>query len=686
MRNALIAILLLACSPLLRAQDSTAWTVDLRDVVVTAQYAPTDARSAVHPVRTLDRQTLDRRFAATAAEALAYDPALRISQDMVLGSALSLLGQDGQGVKVLVDGVPVIGRMNGNVDLGQLPLHRVERIEIVEGPLSVQYGTDALGGVVHLITKPSQLRKIESSARTAWNSIGEYRADADAGVWLHPKLLVRAQGGILRFEGFGDPDSRDLLWNPKDQWHAGASARFDAAPGHSLQYRLNILDEHIDNLGIVRRPQFRPYAFDDLYATRRLDHTLHWRGTWKEDRLHTELILARNAWDRVKERRRTDLETGDHLLILGEQDSNRLEAWHLRATVATRLPGAWNGMLGTEVRRDIAEGSRIVDPFEDRRGYSHIDDIAVFGSIRRKLFRDLEAEAGLRWSYNSRFAAPPVPSLHLRQPLAPGLALRASYARGFRAPTTKELYFEFVDANHLIFGNPDLRPETSDNVQLSLQADGRTGKLQHDWRLTAFLNDVRDRIGIYEFYVKDGVRLPAQGDTVTLQFAHFNAARWKNRGVQLAGRSSWGPWTLRAGASATAYWQPENARDPGVPAWTWAREFSWDASWRWARTGMSVSLLGRRFDRLVSFYPEPSGDGTMVRRREQAGFSLLDLQLGQPFLNDRLHLKLGVRNLLDIRRTGVLDNGASLQHNSGSGDVPVSPGRSFVLGVVWKGV
>jgi len=167
MRNALIAILLLACSPLLRAQDSTAWTVDLRDVVVTAQYAPTDARSAVHPVRTLDRQTLDRRFAATAAEALAYDPALRISQDMVLGSALSLLGQDGQGVKVLVDGVPVIGRMNGNVDLGQLPLHRVERIEIVEGPLSVQYGTDALGGVVHLITKPSQLKKVESSARTA---------------------------------------------------------------------------------------------------------------------------------------------------------------------------------------------------------------------------------------------------------------------------------------------------------------------------------------------------------------------------------------------------------------------------------------------------------------------------------------------------------------------------------------
>ena len=66
---------------------------------------------------------------------------------------MSVQGLSGENVKILIDGVPVVGRLNGNVDLSQINLTNIERVEIVEGPLSVNYGTNALAGTINLITK-----------------------------------------------------------------------------------------------------------------------------------------------------------------------------------------------------------------------------------------------------------------------------------------------------------------------------------------------------------------------------------------------------------------------------------------------------------------------------------------------------------------------------------------------------
>ncbi|MBP6184012.1 MAG: TonB-dependent receptor [Saprospiraceae bacterium] len=680
------ALFLLACvahaQPLV---DTLAWSIDLNNVVVTAQYAPTDARSAIHAVRVLNKADISRRFAATLDDVLSYDAGIRIRQDMVLGSALSLLGQDGQGIKILLDGVPVIGRMNGNVDLGQLPLHQIERIEIVEGPLSVQYGTDALGGVINIITRPTQLKRIETGLRSSYESIGEQRMDGSIGYWVLPKLLIRAEGGYLKFDGFGDEETRDLLWNPKEQWYAGAQVRYNLTDKQSLRYRFNYMDETIDNLGIERRPQFKPYAFDDYYYTQRQDHTLHWNGSWREDLFFTEVILSNNSWNRIKKRQRTDLTTNELQLIVGEQDTNALQAWHLRSTFSTKLPGRINGMAGLELRRDIATGNRIIDPYANREGLSQIDDHALFGSLRYRIVPKIEVEGGLRWSYNERFTAPAVPSIHVRWEVLDGLTARASYARGFRAPTAKELYFEFLDANHFILGNPDLKPETSDNLQTSLHWTGRTGKWNHELRTTLFYNDVRDRIGIYEFYEKDGVKIPARGDTVTLQFAHFNYDRFRNHGLQGQLKSSWNGLHIQASVMINGYYQPESKNDAAVPANTYAREYGWDASYSLKNWATTFSVMGRYYDKLVSFYPEPANGESVVRQRIQKGFSLVDLNVGQPLWDKRLILNAGVRNLFNIQRTGVLDNGASLQHNSGSGDLPVSPGRTWLVGLEWRG-
>ena len=100
---------------------------------------------------------------------------VRISQDNILGSSISMQGISGQNVKILINEIPVIGRMNGNIDLSQINLSNIERIEIVEGPMSTIYGSDALGGTINIITK--QVSANTKVINTYYESIGKYNCD-----------------------------------------------------------------------------------------------------------------------------------------------------------------------------------------------------------------------------------------------------------------------------------------------------------------------------------------------------------------------------------------------------------------------------------------------------------------------------------------------------------------------------
>lgn len=125
----------------------------LDGLVVTGQYAPNTIEKATHKVRVIDRQKMDVMSAQNLRDVLTNELNIRISQDNVLGSSMSMQGISGQNVKILIDGVPVVGRLEGNIDLSQINLNNIERVEIIEGPMSVNYGTDALAGTINLITK-----------------------------------------------------------------------------------------------------------------------------------------------------------------------------------------------------------------------------------------------------------------------------------------------------------------------------------------------------------------------------------------------------------------------------------------------------------------------------------------------------------------------------------------------------
>ena len=138
----------------------------LNDIVLTAQYKEGNANDAVHKINVITADKIEKMAAVNLRDVLSNELNVRIQQDNILGAGVSMQGIRGENVKIMIDGVPVIGRQNGNVDISQINLNDVERIEIIEGPLSVNYGTNALAGTINIITKnPKQTAGYSLQAR-----------------------------------------------------------------------------------------------------------------------------------------------------------------------------------------------------------------------------------------------------------------------------------------------------------------------------------------------------------------------------------------------------------------------------------------------------------------------------------------------------------------------------------------
>ena len=129
-------------------------SVHLDPVVVTGNAQPTTLRQSVYQVRVIDRLRIEQRAATSVLSVLTTELGVRWAQDNATGTAdIQLMGMSGRNVKILLDGVPLPDRGDTRESLLQIDPNQLERIEIVEGPLSVMYGTDALAGVINLITK-----------------------------------------------------------------------------------------------------------------------------------------------------------------------------------------------------------------------------------------------------------------------------------------------------------------------------------------------------------------------------------------------------------------------------------------------------------------------------------------------------------------------------------------------------
>lgn len=640
----------------------------LEQVVVTAQYAPTSTDKAVHSTKVIDRKRIDAQAAVTLRDVLQKETNMRISQDNILGSGLSMQGISGQNVKILIDGVPMIGRLDGNIDLSQINMNTIERIEIVEGPLSVNYGTDALAGTINLITKRDQVDDLQLEWNGYYESVGQYNTDARIGI-SRGSHRFSVSGGRNYFGGWsaGQPffafpaetvadSSRFRSWKPKEQGFGQVQYRF-IRKQWSLRAYGDVFFENITNRGLPRAP-FHTSAFDDSYRTSRYNGGLDADAKIGQHH-HVKILASYNDFERIKNTYFRDLTTLEGPLSTNaeDQDTSRFSLWMSRGTFARAKVGAkLNYEVGYDINVETAHGRRIAT------GQQTIGDYAFFGSVEYTPVEKLTLRPGLRWGYNSAYTAPATPSLHIRYEVGK-FTIRASYARGFRSPSLKELHFDFVDINHNITGNTDLRAEDSDNITLNIRWKWLQEQTALKLELGGYYNDIRNLISLG---MKPG----------TQQYTYINIGLYRTVGVQLNLHLRYHHFTADLG---TAYVGRYNVLSDSIaaPMFSFSPEFRAALGYNIKPWKLNISLFYNFIGELPTYLTDSEGHVTIG---QQDAYHLLDLTISKTLWKGRVTWSAGAKNLLDVQQVNSSIGGGGA-HSAGAGSVPVAWGRSVFMGL-----
>ncbi len=649
---------------------------ELQEVVVTGQARPILAEEAVRQVRVINQTRIEQQAAVNLNDLLTNDLNFSISQDGILGSQLSLQGLGGNSIKILIDGVPVIGRLDGNIDLSQINLNDIERVEVVEGPMSIQYGTDAMAGTINLITKKEATAKPAGKFNAYYESAGRYNFDGSIAAPIG-KIQANLSLGRYYFDGYSANNSRNQQWNPKEQYFTSLSLR-RRYNRLMLSYRGDFFDESITNLGdpgsvdsaitVVDSGAWKyPRALDEYYDTRRINNAIY-GDYYLSNKLTLKAFVAYNYFRREKSSFIRNLNSGEEIRTQGSeaQDTSVFGFLSSRLFFNHNWLEKFNYQLGYDLSHEINQGERI------ESGSQSITDVAIFATGDYLPFKSLSVQPGLRYAYNSRFDAPLIKSLALRWEPAKDWVFRASYGEGFRAPTLKELYFFFVDENHNILGNEDLVAETSQNYQFDVNYLHRYDKGSVESDLGVFVNDIRNQIRLIP------VIEPDDQDPRGL-YTNENIDRTMTSGLTYRLTYIHGPWQFEGGLSYIGIKNDisfsEQAIGSGQDGFNFYPQIRANLYYNFEKLRLRPSLFfnhtGERTD-LIS-----NTEGDLLFNTFEA-YSMADFMLRKEFYKN-IVVSAGVKNLFDITNLSSSIDETGGTHTGGSSSIPLSYGRTLVI-------
>lgn len=636
----------------------TAKDVKLNEVVVTSEYTARTAGESIHPVVVINRSQIESQAAANLGQVLEQQLNMRISNDQILGQGLTLNGLSGQNIKFLVDGVPVIGRLDGNIDISQLNLNNVERIEVVNGPMAASYGTDASGGVINLITRQSAENKYQFGLNLMHETTGHYNADLLTG-YNTGKSSVLISGGRNFFDGWSQADTgRWQEWKPKEQYFGNVKYRWTGKK-FIIGYQLNGFHETISNKGNPRVSPYFAYAFDEYYKTIRFTNQLNNTYLFNANS-SLNATLSHSWFHRTKNTYRKDMVSLDETLVPGveQQDTTVLNAFMVRAAYTNNQKLTRSNLsyqLGIDFNVETADGSR----FNDEEIV--VGDYAFFVSAEYQINEKLEVKPAVRLAYNTDYKAPVVPSVMIKYDFTKTLTTRFSYGKGFRAPGVKERYLYFVDINHNIRGNEDLLPEYSDNFFLNISKRFSKDKIAFTADLNGFYNDVRNMITL------------AQPDLTSSLYTYINLGKYSTHGGSMALNATYGNLTIGAGFAYTGRYNIY-ADSGAFNKYIYSPDLNAKAQYEFVKAGLTASVFFKLNGKLPGY--RLNADNT-ISQFDNESYRFMDVSLRKALFGKTLFIGAGVKNLFDVTRVSAVAQGTA--HSSGSNELSVGTGRSYFV-------
>ncbi|MEN9797086.1 MAG: hypothetical protein RL653_782 [Pseudomonadota bacterium] len=607
--------------------------------VVTGTRTEQRASDVTVATEVIRRVEIDRSGARNLAELLTTHPGIDIVESF-RGSGVRLQGLDPEYVLILIDGERIGGRVGTTFDVSRFSLQEIERVEIVKGPSSVLYGSDAIGGVINLVTRRPQ-KPLEAVGRLGSGGVGPLGAPAAdvGGVGLGDvrggvggklgTLDGRAQASY-RHNNAWDWNPANAATNGSDTTLLDTSGVLNWAASENLSVRSRVAYTRKDQAAVDQTPggAVSDRRFRDEYADASLSARLMPRaGTEVRARVHGSLFRDQFQQDQRQARDQDQYQDArDMLWEVGLQLDQSIAGAHL---VSAAVEG-----LFEDLRSDRVGGFR-----ERRRlGVMLQDDWKVLPG-------KLSVTFGARVDVDSRFGTAPSPRVGMKWDPLENLAVRAGYGWGFRAPNFQELFlrFENPSVGYVVEGNPTLKPELSRGYNLSA-----------DWRVreglsvsaSLFRTELSDLITV--------LTLREASPDAPLTFGYGNVSRATTQGGELTARFKLvrsmyldvGYAFTDSRDDATGKLLPGRAQHRGTAQLSGKyRPLDLDCALRVAVQGI------RPFD-------EENPDG--IRRTVAPPFAVVDLRLGKPVLpwltvfvmgnnllnaGDALYLPIQPRNL-----------------------------------------
>lgn len=599
--------LLLLLAPLATAASQPADSLRLDEVTVTAAREPLPTREAPVRVTVIGRTELDETAATSVADALEARAPLHVRRYGPSGLAtVTVRGSTASQALVLLDGQRLSSPQLGQVDLSLLPAALLESVEVLSGPASGLYGSDALGGVVHLRTP----RPGDGAARltTEAGPWGERRASALASGDVGPvRALVAAEVGEAEDDysyadrtRIGAPRVTRAGW---DSRRAGvvATVRAEGAAGAA-------------GLSLWAADAERGLGGTEAVGARQWDRLVR-LGATAERSAPWGRVEAAASVQRSRLRYANPYPApADRTNGLDETGRTAVAHLDLRAATDRWAGWTWTGALAAGLGR--AAHPSLTAAAED--GFVGAALSGVGGTRRVTLFPTLRADLYAPAGGHRQLALSPQLGLNVRPTGADALRLKANAGRAFRMPTLNDRFW-------LPGGNPGLRPERGWSTDAGAVWSGRGVLVE----ATGFASWTRDQI--------------VWAPTAAGFWAPSNVARTRSVGIEgsargartlaLAGR----PALAEGGLAATALDARDLRTDQPlryVPRWT---AKAWGGlAWGALRADLNARLVGARFTTASGSQPLPA-------------HLVLDGQLGARYRTSAVavRLALAVENLTD---------------------------------------
>ncbi|NAS11231.1 TonB-dependent receptor plug domain-containing protein [Poritiphilus flavus] len=395
---------------------------DLDEVVVTATRTVRQLSSLPLPVTLISKKQLQETGVTRLNEILNEQTGIIMTPDVTIGGGegVQIQGIASDYVLVLIDGVPVVGRSSGNLDLSRLAIGNIKQVEIVKGPSSSLFGSEALGGVINIITEKPTSDKIRGQASHRVASFNNQNSN----------VSIQQRIEKVGFSFFADrlsTDGYDLAPSQDGQ---------TVNPFYNYTFSGRLFFDIAENLNLFASGRYFSQEFEvspstseeeDLNALLRIDHTASRKTNLQYEFYYTNY--------------RTDEQTLDPInndLLLDNNFDQKLFRPEIRFNHSFKP----NNTLTLGVGYNFESLNRSL--FAEQVSF---DSQYVFTQYDFRPFDNLNVIAGARFDNHSEYNSQLSPKISAKYDLGKYFSIKGSVGSGFKAPDFRQLYLDFTNVS-----------------------------------------------------------------------------------------------------------------------------------------------------------------------------------------------------------------------------------------------